>query len=460
MERLIRALANKLLFWRCPPVINIYLAGPIESKNLHDHGTTWRQRYSEDLAKLGQALRLRFMVFDPSREEAVIMGSTIASGKRQKDDWRRQAQYKLFNEKMTQIINMEFGALDASDYVIERWPNEIPSTGTRDEELRVREKIMIPLGMVIIGDPAELNRWKHCRANELGIEIFYTWSQLLASIARHYGNKSWMRIRLEQLVRRSLVRWRLSVLWLARKLMFAKALTAFPAHYSSDAFRGAYKEARNVRDGRGNWIVPHIIFHIGPPNSGKSTISQNLAKALPGLAHIETSDLIKRAFNERANDLDAAVEFEGKVYSIAQEKEVFDSGRLNETDFVLALIREKMLSLSKPCRGIVFSGSPRRDIEAKKLIPMIEELFPYFHLTVFQLEVSPTVALSRAQDRGRAEGFDTPEKQKERQAIFDAETRPALDWLAKNGYPAHVINTSDLTPSALLEQELDYISFS
>lgn len=438
-----------------PPTIRGYLAGPMESKRVYDHGMTWRQVSTVDLVKLGEALRLDFQVFDPSREESVLLGTNIARSKHQKDQWRRDNQYIEFQDKMGRVIELELAAINASDFVIVRWPNETPSIGTRDEEAHARLKVMVPLALLFTGDPAETNRWKHRTAapDFLDEEIYYSWSQILADIADHYRDRSWLSIRLEGFRRRLLVRWRLFLWRLFKLLSFPEVLSSFPATRSSDAFRGAVKEARNARDVKGAWVVPQVVFSMGPPNSGKSTVSRGLARAFPGFVHIETSELIKTAFSERGNDPNATVEFGGKVYSITQEKETYKSGKLNDYGFVVGLIKEELLKLPRPCRGIVFSGSPRRDKEAAALIPAIEELFPYVQITVFQLQVSPEVALKRASGRDRAEGFDTPEKQAERLAIYNEDTMPVLQWLAEHGYPPHILDTSALTEQEVLSRE-------
>ncbi len=112
------------------------------------------------------------------------------------------------------------------------------------------------------------------------------------------------------------------------------------------------------------------VVILGRPGSGKDTQADLLAKKF-GLIHIISSRLIERALKSRAK----GIKLEGKVYNLARERRLQESGLLNTPAFVSSLVKSEIKAAAARGRGLVMSGSPRTLAEYKAEWPLLEKLY-------------------------------------------------------------------------------------
>lgn len=202
-----------------------------------------------------------------------------------------------------------------------------------------------------------------------------------------------------------------------------------------------------MQNGSKKWVVSLI----GPPGCGKDTQAELLGQEL-GLIHIKTSKLIETKLKDA--DLSDPL--------LAEERKKFDSGELNGTVFVNALIKEAVEAAHKDGKGIAFSGSPRELEEGKRLMPFLETLYGRENIKVVNIKVSPEESLKRNSRRRVCQAnshpipdleeykditvcphdgspivtreLDDPTIIKHRYEVFQAQTEPLIDFLSKQGY--------------------------
>lgn len=406
------------------PCITAYLAGPIDSEKLLDSGMNWRKKVTDDLAQLGRILGVDLQTYDPLQEEPSLVGYDFRAWGKKKKEWRRDNRFDLFDKWMGAVIDLDLQRIVESDMVIVCWQNGIDSVGTIDEILYARRELNTPVALVLVGERHQMNPWFDRLTKTLQIPIYYGWDLLYRDIA-----SSW------------------PILWQAK--LDTTVIPQFPARLDSDAYRGAMKEATLLRNDHGKTIRKNIIINLGPSGSGKSTQSQFLAHQTDfNIEHIETSALIKEAFDACVESPEATVEFDGVVYSVARQKKIFYDGELNDMGFVVGLIKNKLALLPASCGGVVFSGSPRRLNEAEALMSLLEEFFPHACVTVFEFmlpeetDAALQLMLERARQRKRDEGFDTREMIKKRLSWYKQEAQPVVCYLERLGYKVFRIDAA------------------
>ena len=131
-----------------------------------------------------------------------------------------------------------------------------------------------------------------------------------------------------------------------------------------------------------------VIILIGPPGSGKGTQAEMLASRF-GLAHLETSELIEDKFNN-ANPNDGF---------LSEQKKRWESGILNDPEFVVSLVAKKIKELSSDQKGIVFSASPRTLFETEQEIPIIEKLYDKENIKILNIQLSEHSSIERNSSR-------------------------------------------------------------
>lgn len=138
-----------------------------------------------------------------------------------------------------------------------------------------------------------------------------------------------------------------------------------------------------------------IAVVYGPPGAGKGT-QANLLEDLAGFIHFDTGKYIEQVIRDPKNQNNPA---------IATEKKKFDSGVLCSPEWVLKIVREEMLELSKTGFNIAFSGSPRTEFEAfgdkdnEGLISVFEKTYGKENVYIFLLNISPESSIKRNSDR-------------------------------------------------------------
>jgi len=92
-------------------------------------------------------------------------------------------------------------------------------------------------------------------------------------------------------------------------------------------------------------------------------------------------------------------DIEGKSYKVADEKEIWLSGKLNSPPFVVNLLVEKIKELADQEKSIIFSGSPRTVYEADIEAPLLIKLYGLENITFFMLDIKPETTIHRNSNR-------------------------------------------------------------
>lgn len=211
-----------------------------------------------------------------------------------------------------------------------------------------------------------------------------------------------------------------------------------------------------------------VIIMYGPPGSGKGTQANLLAQQFD-LVHFDTGKFIEATVHDFANHNDP---------EIAKHREEFDTGKLVEPSWVYhQVVKKNVLRIHGLGMGVVFSGSPRTELEAftaegkRGLVDFLEDLYGKEHISVVALNVRPAVVIDRNSHRlicsicgipvMHVEGaivtmcpicggplkkrtLDTVETMKVRLEEYRTRTAPILDGLRKRGYAIHEVSGEPL----------------
>jgi adenylate kinase len=132
-----------------------------------------------------------------------------------------------------------------------------------------------------------------------------------------------------------------------------------------------------------------VVFFFGLPGSGKGTQAEKLVERF-GFFHFDTGKEIERAVYDSALQDDPIIK---------RERDLFDRGILNTPSWVEALVRARILKLSRQSQSIVFSGSPRTLFEAEGIIPLLEELYGQESLIPVFLNIPEEMSVARNSKR-------------------------------------------------------------
>lgn len=151
--------------------------------------------------------------------------------------------------------------------------------------------------------------------------------------------------------------------------------------------------------------MPKVIIMLGPVGAGKGTQADILAER-HGFYHFETSKVIEEQLNAHSDQ--ETIEVDGKTYTYGHERELFNTGILNTPEVVTFWNKEKIRSLAKQGKTIVFSGSPRTMFEAEELIPLLEELYGKDSLRLLVIQVPEEESIFRNSHRRICKQCRTP----------------------------------------------------
>jgi adenylate kinase len=162
------------------------------------------------------------------------------------------------------------------------------------------------------------------------------------------------------------------------------------------------------------------IILLGAPGSGKGTQGEKMAVHY-GVPKLSTGDALRAA-------VAAGTEL-GR-----QAKATMDAGGLVANELVYGIVRER-LAEPDAAKGFILDGFPRNTAQAGVLDAMLAELKApaigkALHLHVDDEEIVQRLLL-RAQKEGRAD--DKEDVIRKRIAVYNAETRPLLDYYAQQG---------------------------
>lgn len=193
---------------------------------------------------------------------------------------------------------------------------------------------------------------------------------------------------------------------------------------------------------------PICIFVMGRPGAGKDTQAALLSDFFH-LENLKTSGLLRARFEATPTDP-----------VVARQKEVFDAGELNDPEWVMGIVLERVEQLFENNfdgkKGIIFSGSPRTLYEAERFVPFLVERFGKDRIVGVLVSVSEQEGIDRILKRN-ARPLDRDEEiLRTRMQEFNERTEPAIDYLrqqdaliAIDGMPA---------PDVVFEQAKDAIA--
>jgi len=202
-----------------------------------------------------------------------------------------------------------------------------------------------------------------------------------------------------------------------------------------------------------------IICLFGQPGAGKGAQAELLTEKL-GYYHFESSKAIEHCFKTESPD--KVFTIEGIDYKVSDEIKKWESGELVSPPFVVFLMSERIRELAEDGKSIIFSGSPRTLYEAKKVIPLFEELYGKENIKFIFLDISDETTLWRNSHRRicelvrhsilfsketealtlcpldgsklvRRKGLDNPDTIKNRLVIYKEQTHPVVEFVENYG---------------------------
>ena len=153
---------------------------------------------------------------------------------------------------------------------------------------------------------------------------------------------------------------------------------------------------------------------IGAPGAGKGTQAELISERF-GIAHISSGDLLRRHVQENTTIGRAA-------------KEYLARGDLVPDAIVMDMLRKPVVAASE-AGGYVLDGFPRTVEQAKAAYETAHELGVAVEVAIY-LDVPTDELTRRLLTRGRGKD-DTPDVIEHRLQVFDARTRPMLDYYAE-----------------------------
>lgn len=131
------------------------------------------------------------------------------------------------------------------------------------------------------------------------------------------------------------------------------------------------------------------IILLGPPGSGKTTQAQRLSEEFD-LVHFNTGEVIKDTINDPANQNDSEIQ---------HEKQLYESGFLGDDRWVTNLVIKETKKIENSGKGVVYSGSPRRLMEAEGLMPALDDFYGEENVFIFYIPLSFEEAVARIKSR-------------------------------------------------------------
>ena len=175
------------------------------------------------------------------------------------------------------------------------------------------------------------------------------------------------------------------------------------------------------------------IILLGAPGSGKGTQAAFLIEK-HGLTHLSTGDML-RAEIAAGSDL-------GK-----QAKAIMENGQLVSDEIVIAMIAARLSD-----KGALFDGFPRTIAQAEALDKLLAGRGSQID-AVIELQVGNEEIVQRMLARGRSDDNEATIRQ--RLAVFEAQTKPLIDYYQKQGKLRSIDGSGELAAiSARIEGAL------
>ena len=175
------------------------------------------------------------------------------------------------------------------------------------------------------------------------------------------------------------------------------------------------------------------IILLGAPGSGKGTQAAFLIEK-HGLTHLSTGDML-RAEIAAGSDL-------GK-----QAKAIMENGQLVSDEIVIAMIAARLSD-----KGALFDGFPRTIAQAEALDKLLAGRGSQID-AVIELQVGNEEIVQRMLARGRSDDNEATIRQ--RLEVFEAQTKPLIDYYQKQGKLRSINGSGELAAiSARIEAAL------
>ncbi len=215
-----------------------------------------------------------------------------------------------------------------------------------------------------------------------------------------------------------------------------------------------------------------VVIFVSPPGGGKGTQADELVRRL-GFVHLETSKIIEDKF--KTSDPNDPV--------IKRQKELWASGKLMDSDVIMAWIINRIRELAEQKQSISFSGSPRTMSEAETELPLLAQLYGMQNIYIFHVYVSEETSIERNSQRRICEAqrhpvpstlehkdvtvcpwdgsalvrraLDTAEVIQERYHVYEKETEPIVEFARHHGY--HVVDLYGERPISEVTQDILHV---
>ena len=151
------------------------------------------------------------------------------------------------------------------------------------------------------------------------------------------------------------------------------------------------------------------LILLGPPGAGKGTQAAHIRDKY-GIPQISTGDMLRAAVKA------------GTPLGLAAKK-VMDAGQLVSDDIIVGLVKER-LKAPDCAKGYLFDGFPRTVAQAEALKKSRVDL-DY----VLEIDVPAAEIIVRLSGRGRDD--DKEETVRKRLDVYQAQTRPLIDYYGK-----------------------------
>ncbi|MDA9951625.1 adenylate kinase [Oligoflexaceae bacterium] len=159
-----------------------------------------------------------------------------------------------------------------------------------------------------------------------------------------------------------------------------------------------------------------VILLVGPPGAGKGTQAERLVEKF-NWATLSTGEALRRHMSE------------GTSLGIEAKKFV-NEGHLVPDDTVLGMLKEEMQSIDK--ESILLDGYPRNVRQAETLATLPKK----YHVQIaIHIDIPFNYLVERIEKRFEDQGRpdDKPEKFKKRLEVYEAETKPILEYYQGKG---------------------------
>jgi len=184
--------------------------------------------------------------------------------------------------------------------------------------------------------------------------------------------------------------------------------------------------------------IGKIVIILGPPGSGKGTVSKKLSSE-KGILHISTGDLARKSEDKEI-------------------KEVLKRGDFLTDGMVLGLLKEKLKD-SDLSKGVIFDGFPRTIKQGKRLASLLGKMGMGLSHVIY-LDVSEEKAKERISRRAKKENRDDDKSEKiieKRFKDYEEKTLPLVDFYSRSR-KSITVNASK-TPTEVYNSIIKKINF-